>query len=271
VTWLDSGHDLILANDNAAYLWQMSFEDFDSLFIKREGSSVLDLLESRSQKVVREEVRNAIVHNLSSGAFQLFIAVDEMNEELENIIGYVSSRGSGLRLEVLEFALHQSGQMEILVPTRYGQLSAPDGTKSPKPIKTIDEIAATISEEKYRRMFLLVVQLWQDAGNFVKPGTVGASFQAKIGDKFEPIFWAWPNLLQNALNDMSKHGAPDGPFRKYRQLVADLPGFNSAEVLSKPNPGTKYANLSEDTIREFISISLELIKEWRSYASTFEA
>jgi hypothetical protein len=255
----------------AAYLWQMSFEEFDSLFIKREGSSVLDLLEGRNQGIVREEVRNAIAHNLSSGAFQLFIAVDEMNEELEKIIGYVSSRGSGLRLEVLEFVLHQSGPMEILVPTRYGQNSVPDGTKPPKPIKTIDEIAATISDEKYRQMFLLLVQLWQEAGNFVKPGTVGASFQAKIGNKFEPIFWAYPSLLQNALGEISKHGAPEGPLKKYRQQMADLPGFNSAEVLSKPNPGTKYANLSEDTLRKFINSSLELVNEWRSYASPVEA
>jgi hypothetical protein len=172
----------------AAYLWQMSFEDFDSLFIKRGGKPVLDLLESGNQRIVREEVRTAIAHNLSSGAFQLFIAVDEMNEELEKIIGYVSSRGSGLRLEVLEFALHQSGQTEILVPTRYGQHSAIDVTKPPKAIKTVDEIAATITDEKYRRMFMLLVQLWKEAGNFVKPGTVGASFQAKIREKLEPIF-----------------------------------------------------------------------------------
>jgi len=249
----------------------MSFEDFDSLFLKREGSSVLDLLEARIQGIGREEVRNAIAHNLSSGAFQLFIAVDEMNEELENIIGYVSSRGSGLRLEVLEFDLHQSGQMDILVPRRYGQLSAPDSTKASKPIKTIDEITATISDEKYKRMFLLLVQLWQDAGNFVKPGTVGASFQAKIGEKFEPIFWAYPNVLQNAMNEISKHGAPEGPFKEYRQVVAGLPGFNSAEVLSKPNPGTKYAKLSEDTIRKFIGSSLELVKEWRSSATLSES
>jgi len=56
----------------AAYLWQMSFEEFDSLFMKREGSSVLDLLEGRNHGIVREEVRNSIAHNLSSGAFQLF-------------------------------------------------------------------------------------------------------------------------------------------------------------------------------------------------------
>src|SRR5437016_3318881 len=85
----------------AAYLWKMSFEDFDSLFVSREATPVLDLLEAKAPGIVREEVRGAISDNLSSGAFQLFIAVDQMNEGLEKIISYVSSRGNGLRLEVL--------------------------------------------------------------------------------------------------------------------------------------------------------------------------
>jgi len=93
----------------AAYLWKMTFKDFDSLFVSREAISVLDLLEAKAPGIVREEVRDAITSNLSSGAFQLFIAVDKMNDELEKIISYVSSRGNGLRLEVLEFDLHQSG------------------------------------------------------------------------------------------------------------------------------------------------------------------
>jgi len=250
----------------AAYLWQMPFEEFDSLFIKRGGKPVLELLEKGNQRIAREDARSAIARNLSSGAFQLFIAVDEMNEELEKIIGYVSSRGSGLRLEVLEFALHQSGKTEILVPTRYGQRSTPDGTKPAKSIKTIEEIESTIADEKWRRTFSLLVQLWQESGNFVKPGTAGASFQAKIGEKSVPIFWAYPSYLQNAMNEISKHGAPEEVFRKYRQMVAGLAGFNSHEVLSKPNPSTKYANLSEDSIRKFIGISFQLVNEWNSSA-----
>jgi hypothetical protein len=81
----------------AAYLWKMTFDDFDSLFVSREATPVLDLLEAKVPGIVREEVRDAIASNLSSGAFQLFIAVDQMNDELEKIISYVSSRGNGLR------------------------------------------------------------------------------------------------------------------------------------------------------------------------------
>jgi hypothetical protein len=109
----------------------------------------------------------------------------------------------------------------------------------------------------------LLVQLWQDNGNFGKPGMVGASFQAEIGEKFRPIFWAYPDRLENALGDLSKGGLPEDTLKKYRQLVANLPGFNRADVLSKSQPTTKFASVSEDTIRKFISSSQELVKEWR--------
>ncbi|MBV9744127.1 MAG: hypothetical protein JO099_10210 [Acidobacteriia bacterium] len=133
----------------AAYLWKMTFEDFDKLFVSREGTPVLDLLEATVADIDREEVRHAIANNLSSGSFRLFIAVDRMNEELEKIISYVSSRGSGLRLEVLEFDLHQSGQMEILVPRRYGHNGTPPPTR---PVKRIDEIMVAIAGSRRMRM-----------------------------------------------------------------------------------------------------------------------
>src|SRR5437868_6799735 len=48
----------------AAHLWKMNFQDFDSLFVSREGTPVLDLLESKIPGLVREEVRDAVAHNL---------------------------------------------------------------------------------------------------------------------------------------------------------------------------------------------------------------
>ena len=249
----------------AAYLWKMTFEDFDRLFVSREAKPVLDLLEDKVPGIVREEVRDAITSNLSSGAFQLFIAVDQMNDELEKIISYVSSRGNGLRLEVLEFDLHQSGSMEILVPRRYGQLATPTGTRTPSNrVKTVDEILATISNEKHRRIFELLVRNWQESEYVVKPGTAGASFQAKIGEKYRAIFWAYPDNLQNAFSELSKYGLPEESLSKYRQEVAELTGFSRNDVLSKTQPVTKFDAISEDTVRAFLKISDQLVNDWRS-------
>jgi len=246
----------------AAYLWKMTFKDFDSLFVSREAISVLDLLEAKAPGIVREEVRDVITSNLSSGAFQLFIAVDKMNDELEKIISYVSSRGNGLRLEVLEFDLHQSGSMEILVPRRYGQLATPTGTGAPSTrVKTVDEILATISNERHRRIFQLLVAEWEESGCLVKPGTVGASFQAKIGEKYRAIFW---DNLQNAFSELSKYHLPEERVSKYREAVAKLPGFSHGDVLSKAQPVTKFDAVSEDTVRGFLHISQQLVNDWRS-------
>jgi hypothetical protein len=250
----------------AAHLWKMSFEDFDSLFISREAKPVLDLLEAKVPGILREEIRDAITDNLASGAFQLFIAVDQMNDELEKIISYVSSRGNGLRLQVLEFDLHQSGQLEILVPRRYGQLAIPNGTRTPtKPAKSVDEIVATILNEKHRNIFELLVREWQGGGHLVKPGSVGASFQAKIGEKYRAIFWAYPDNLQNAFSELSRYGLPEESLTKYRQAVAGLAGFNRDDVFSKVQPITKFDTTSEETVRAFLVISDQLVKDWRSF------
>src|SRR5438445_11051658 len=53
----------------AAYLWKMSFDDFDSLFHKKAGFPVLDLLEERIPEIVRDDVHNAIARNFSYGEF----------------------------------------------------------------------------------------------------------------------------------------------------------------------------------------------------------
>jgi hypothetical protein len=43
-----------------------------------------------------------------------------MNDELEKIIAYVSSRGQGLKLQALELRTYRLGDLEILAPQRHG-------------------------------------------------------------------------------------------------------------------------------------------------------
>jgi urease gamma subunit len=67
----------------AAHLWGMSFEEFDDFFLKREGKSLLDLLSEKSSVIEKDKVRQTVEENLASGKFQLIIAVDRINPELE--------------------------------------------------------------------------------------------------------------------------------------------------------------------------------------------
>jgi hypothetical protein len=106
--------------------------------------------------------------------------------------------------------------------------------------------------------------MWQDAGHSVKAGTVGASFQAKVGEKSRAIFWAYPENVQNAFGEFSKFGVTDQTVNKYWQAVAALPGFNRADVLSKSQPTSKFEPMSEDSIRAFVSVSDQFVQDWRS-------
>jgi hypothetical protein len=200
---------------------------------------------------------------LASGKFQLIIAVDTINPELEKIIAYVSSRGGGLQLEALELELYKQGQIEILVPQRYGQLNQPQESQSGKTILTFEEVVQNCPDDHSRKLLSLLGELWEGAGNHVKPGTVGASFQAQIGSKPQPIFWAYPDCLQNALSDISKRGAPPSAFEDYRQAVARFPGFNREEVLSKSQPMTKFSKLTEETVKAFVAESQTLVLSWK--------
>src|SRR6185295_11461084 len=147
------------------------------------------------------QIRQRVEENLASGNFQLVIAVDGMNPELEKIIAFVASRGTGLQLEALELDLYRCGQTEVLVPRRYGQLNQPTASGSVKRTLTFEEILQNCPDDHSRELLGCLGEVWTRLGNTVKPGTVGASFQSQIGGRMQPIFWAYPDSVQNAFSD----------------------------------------------------------------------
>jgi hypothetical protein len=78
----------------------------------------LDLLIEKDSTIDKVQLKETVQENLMSGKFQLIIVVDAMNPELEKIIAYISSRGSGLQLEALELDLYKRADVEIIVPQR---------------------------------------------------------------------------------------------------------------------------------------------------------
>jgi hypothetical protein len=107
----------------ASFLWEMSYEDFDSLFVKRKGNTLKGLL---TEGVVEgwefEAFRGAVTENLKTGNFHLIIAVDEMSEQLEEIIGFLGKRGAGVRLQAIELQRYVQDDAEILVPQLHGEI-----------------------------------------------------------------------------------------------------------------------------------------------------
>ena len=93
---------------------------------------------------------------------------------------------------------------------------------------------------------------------------MGASFQAKIVEDYRAIFWAYPNRLQNTFGEFVKYGLPENLGKRYREIVANLPGFNREDILSKAQPVTMFDNISEETIRKFLTVSNQLVNDWRA-------
>jgi hypothetical protein len=109
--------------------------------VRREGKSIVELLPPKDSEEFPNRFRERVRANLSSGAFQLFIAVDKMNDELENIIDYVSTRRPELKLQAIELRTYQLGDLEILAPQRHGEFAQLSASATP-PIITIDRALA---------------------------------------------------------------------------------------------------------------------------------
>jgi hypothetical protein len=248
----------------AAYLWGMSFDDFDRFFRKREDRPVAELLYEKDPSLDKEQFKETVAANLKSGRFRLIIAVDAINPELEKVIAYISSRGSGVELEALELEFYRNGATEVVVPQRYGQLNQPRESPSGRKSLSFQEVLQNCQNDHDRDLLRMLGELWEAEDNAVKPGTVGASFQAQILGRAQPIFWAFPDFLQNNLSDLSKRGAPEGAVTIYRQKVASLAGFNREDIQNRSQPVTKFSKLSESAVRAFIVETQTLVEAWRT-------
>ena len=124
----------------AAYLWGMSFDQLDGFFAHTESASILDLLLQKDDGLDRERLQNDITATLTDGSFDLPIAVDEINPELEKIIAFLSSRKAAIRLEALEVEAYKHNNVELVVPHRHGQIDVQSNSSSSS--TTLDRIMA---------------------------------------------------------------------------------------------------------------------------------
>ncbi|MCL1592964.1 MAG: hypothetical protein M3132_01265 [Actinomycetia bacterium] len=130
----------------ASALWQMPFEQFESSFHHRSGQSLFSLDEQVDDSLWdADEFRRSVSSNLQSGTFRVVVAVDEITDELKRTIAYLNGHTTNtLEIVALELGYMRDGDIEILVPTVYGE-----------------ETAATKREARTRRW--TEQQFWQHA------------------------------------------------------------------------------------------------------------
>jgi hypothetical protein len=182
--------------------------------------------------------------------------------ELEKIIAYVSSFRSGLMLEALEVNIYQQGGTEVFVPQRHGQVEV----EPPKGSLTIEDVIGSTPDDHSRQLYKLLVDEWGKLSHVVQPGSVGASFQADVGGRLQPVFWAFPRYIKALMSTLIRRGVPPDVVNKYRLALASLPGFDQRHMMSDARPQTDLSRLSEAEIRSFVMESDKVVEAWRKAA-----
>jgi len=245
----------------AAYLWRMPYEEFNSLFKRREGRTIEELFREQSDSISIEEIIGKVETNLESGRFKLLIAVDRINPELEKTIAYLSSFRTGVQLEALEVKIYQDREVEVFVPHRHGSMVA-----EPEPITggrtTVEDIIAGAPNDQCRIIYQILVAEWERLGHVVHPGSAGASFKAEIHGRLEPIFWAFGDHINALMSVLQSRGVPAKVLTNYRSKVAQLPGVNGKRLMSDARPRIELTKISDDGARSFVFESDNLVKDW---------
>lgn len=109
----------------AAFLWNVGYEELDD---KVSQITDTNLVEGVSTKTEGEEwdeetFRTNIQETLTTGKFNLIIAVDHINEELRRTIDYLNECGStAFSFHALELHKYKSDNTQMLVPHMYGKV-----------------------------------------------------------------------------------------------------------------------------------------------------
>ena len=116
----------------AAYLWGMTYDEFDNICSKAEkwvGKHLADvmreIMEQSGESWSEEVFRDGISSSLEKGDFRLIIAVDSLSDELRRIIEFLNSRGEfAPRIYALELRQFATSQLQMLVPELFGPSQA---------------------------------------------------------------------------------------------------------------------------------------------------
>jgi len=127
----------------AAYLWKMTYEQFDSICSRAESwgekhlaDVIRDTIEETDEPWSEEVFRQKVSSSLEMGDFRLIIAVDALNDELRRIIQFLNSRGKDSpRIYALSMRQFKTSNLEMLVPELFG----PSITEGPPSVPSITD------------------------------------------------------------------------------------------------------------------------------------
>jgi hypothetical protein len=102
--------------DYASALWNMSTEAFAKQWQVRAGQSLESQLGEHAESILE-----SVGRHLAAGRFNLVLAVDEINPQLERIVTYLNHvTKAEVNVYAVEFKRVTVGATEVLIPTPFG-------------------------------------------------------------------------------------------------------------------------------------------------------
>jgi len=133
------------AMEYAANLWEMSYEEFDSMVLGSEGRSLVELMRERiaAEGWSEEEFKNAVASALQHGKFRLVMTVQGLTDELKRTMRFLNARGPfAFETYAVQMQYFTDGQVEIVVPRVVSPAGAGRGTSIERAV-SVRETAAS--------------------------------------------------------------------------------------------------------------------------------
>jgi hypothetical protein len=244
----------------AAYLWQMDYEQFDTVCCKAEKWKDKHLVDAVPEKMDKEpakafseeEFKSNVTSALEQGNFRLIIAVDVLNDELRRIIQFLNSRGeSSPQIHALEMRQFETAEFQMLVPELFG-------TPPPEPKGKMDEAKfLRESSEIGGRLYSRLKELARRE-EFKTTDFTGRGFALRLY-KHGNLFVLYPNRLEMWFGP----GYPDDFLdketdREFWSKVSQITVFR--DKMDRKNPEVVVSNdtWEEGDVDMFVS-ALELL------------
>lgn len=243
----------------AAYLWQMDYDQFDSICCKAEGWVDKDLAGALQEKMRemekvwrQEDFRSALTSTLKKGDFRLIIAVDALNDELRRIIQFLNSRGEGSpQIHALEMKQFKTPELEMLVPELFGAPSPPpDGMDEQKFIRG--------SSERCKQLYYRLKELAKceefKTSSFTKRGFAFRYHERKN------LFVLYPDWLEMWFGPAYPEDFLDKETDKqFWSMVSHIPVFESKMDTKNPVVVVNDETWKQEHVNTFVT-ALELLR-----------
>ncbi|MGB9742373.1 MAG: hypothetical protein ACP5JB_06085 [candidate division WOR-3 bacterium] len=114
-------------------LWHQPFATLARMFGDPEGRELLEQIKSRTGAIAVEQFRVGVERSLQEGRFPMVIAVERVDEAIEQMMNYLKEMNIQVRLVTCDY--RQINGVEVVIPKVAGEQAA-EPAPAPRPVST---------------------------------------------------------------------------------------------------------------------------------------